>query len=159
MVEQRSMAQSRPGRCFWGAAVACAAMAGALLSVGESGAQSAPRVNGGINTLVFNAVSGKLATGMVVELFEVKGAALRKLSEATLDVEGRADMMTGQPLAIGGYELRFHVADYFHKQGVAVGDPPFIDYVPVRFSVDTPNGHYHVPLACSPWSFSTYRGS
>ena len=39
------------------------------------------------------------------------------------------------------------------------GNPPFLDIVPLRFSIAEPEGHYHVPLLCSPWSYSTYRGS
>lgn len=131
----------------------------ASLSMGEGHAQSAPRVNGDINTHVLNAVSGQPATGMTVELFQVEGETIRRLSQATLNAEGRADLMKGQPLVVGRYELRFQLADYFRKQGVAVGEPPFLDYVPVRFSIDTPNGHYHVPLIATPWSYATYRGS
>ena len=52
--------------------------------------------------------------------------------------------MSGRPLAVGQYELRFQLADYYRKQGVAVGDPPLLDYV---------------PLICTPWSYSTYRDS
>lgn len=144
---------------LWHVVVACAAIVAALLSAGETQAQSAPRANGDINTHVLNAVSGQPATGMTVELFEVQGETVRRLSQATLNVEGRVDLMTGRLLAVGGYELRFQVADYFRNQGVAVGDPPYLDYVPVRFSVDTPNGHYHISLICTPWTFSTYRGS
>ena len=33
------------------------------------------------------------------------------------------------------------------------------DIVPVRFAVMDPAQHYHVPMLCSPWFFSTYRGS
>ena len=29
----------------------------------------------------------------------------------------------------------------------------------LRFGVGDPMAHYHVPLLCSPWSYSTYRGS
>jgi 5-hydroxyisourate hydrolase-like protein (transthyretin family) len=29
----------------------------------------------------------------------------------------------------------------------------------VRFNISDGGGHYHVPLLCSPWSYSTYRGS
>ena len=138
---------------------ACAAVIVASLSPGDVRAQSVPRVNGDINTNVLNAVSGQPATGMTVELFEVQGETVRRLSQATLNAEGRADLMKGQPLVVGRYELRFQLADYFRKQGVAVGDPPFLDYVPIRFSIDTPNGHYHVPLIATPWSYATYRGS
>lgn len=138
---------------------ACAAVIVASLSPGDVRAQSVPRVNGDINTHVLNAVSGQPATGMTVELFEVQGETIRRLSQATLNAEGRADLMKGQPLVVGRYELRFQLANYFRKQGVAVGDPPFLDYVPIRFSIDTPNGHYHVPLVATPWSYATYRGS
>lgn len=143
----------------WAVLAACVAIVGACLPIGEGHAQSAPRVNGEINTHVLNAVSGKPATGMTVELFQVEGETLRRLSQEAINAEGRADLMAGRPLAIGRYELRFQLADYFRKQGVAVGDPAFLDYVPIRFSIDTPNGHYHVPLIATPWSYATYRGS
>jgi 5-hydroxyisourate hydrolase-like protein (transthyretin family) len=29
----------------------------------------------------------------------------------------------------------------------------------VRFTVADPGSHHHVPLLCSPWSYTTYRGS
>ncbi len=137
----------------------CAATLMASLSLVEVRAQSAPRVNGDISTNVLNAVSGQPATGMTVELFQVEGETVRRLSQATLNAEGRADLMKGRPLVVGRYELRFQLADYFRSQGVAVGNPPFLDYVPIRFSIDTPNGHYHVPLIATPWSYATYRGS
>jgi 2-oxo-4-hydroxy-4-carboxy-5-ureidoimidazoline decarboxylase len=31
--------------------------------------------------------------------------------------------------------------------------------VPVRFALAEPEGHYHVPLLVTPWSYTTYRGS
>jgi 5-hydroxyisourate hydrolase len=31
--------------------------------------------------------------------------------------------------------------------------------VPIRFTVADAAAHYHVPLLCSPWSYTTYRGS
>jgi len=35
----------------------------------------------------------------------------------------------------------------------------FLDAVPVRFLIDDPTEHYHVPLLLSPGSYTTYRGS
>lgn len=43
--------------------------------------------------------------------------------------------------------------------GVALPDPPFLDAVPLEFGIADAAGHYHVPLLCTPWSYSTYRGS
>lgn len=117
------------------------------------------KVHGDLNTHVLNAVSGNPAVGMGLELHEIFGERLRQVSQVTTNALGRADLLKDRPLPIGRYELRFAVADYFRSSGVAVGDKPFIDYVPVRFAVDGAEGHYHIPLICTPWTFSTYRGS
>jgi 5-hydroxyisourate hydrolase-like protein (transthyretin family) len=55
--------------------------------------------------------------------------------------------------------LLFHVGSYFAGAGAPLADPPFLDVVPVQFAVAEPEGHYHVPLLVTPWSYSTYRGS
>ena len=62
-------------------------------------------------------------------------------------------------MPIGNYELRFKVADYFASKNVPLSDPPFLDSIPLRFSVADPEGHLHVPLLVTPWSYATYRGS
>jgi 2-oxo-4-hydroxy-4-carboxy-5-ureidoimidazoline decarboxylase len=40
-----------------------------------------------------------------------------------------------------------------------MSDPPFLDEITLRFAIAEPEGHYHVPLLMTPWSYSTYRGS
>jgi 2-oxo-4-hydroxy-4-carboxy-5-ureidoimidazoline decarboxylase len=60
---------------------------------------------------------------------------------------------------IGRYELTFSVGDYFAGRQVVTSDPPFLDRIPLRFSVSEPEGHLHVPLLVTPWSYATYRGS
>ena len=64
----------------------------------------------------------------------------------------------GEPLRIGSYEIAFHIGDYFARRA-ALADPPFLAVVPVRFAIAEPEGHYHVPLLATPWSYTTYRGS
>lgn len=68
---------------------------------------------------------------------------------------GRSDgpILEGDAFKPGRYELRFHVGDYF---GAAA---PFLDIVPVAFTVSDAHQHYHVPLLVSPFAYSTYRGS
>ena len=75
-------------------------------------------------------------------------------------------MPMGAPIAAdvgeafpSAYELVFHIGAYFQGSGAATADPPFLDVVPIRFTIAEPDGHYHVPLLVSPWSYSTYRGS
>ena len=83
------------------------------------------------------------------------------IQSAITNADGRTDqpLIGGRPLPIGRYELRFAVGNHFRSRGIASGDPPFLDIVPLRFSIAEPEGHYHVPLLCTPWSYSTYRGS
>ena len=88
-------------------------------------------------------------------------ATARLIAAAITNRDGRTEqpLIGGQPLPIGRYELRFRVGDYFARRARRQGDPPFLDVVPVRFAVAEPEGHYHVPLLVTPWSYSTYRGS
>jgi 2-oxo-4-hydroxy-4-carboxy-5-ureidoimidazoline decarboxylase len=120
------------------------------------------RVHGRLSTHVLDTHGGTPAAGMAIELFEVPASGeLRPIASATTNREGRTDtpLMAGQPLPIARYELRFHVAAYFARLRTPQGDPPFLDVVPVRFAVGEPEGHYHVPLLVTPWSYATYRGS
>jgi 5-hydroxyisourate hydrolase len=54
--------------------------------------------------------------------------------------------------------LHFAVAEYFRArdQGAALA---FLDVVTLAVGLMADQGHYHVPLLCSPWSYATYRGS
>jgi 5-hydroxyisourate hydrolase len=42
---------------------------------------------------------------------------------------------------------------------VAMPTPRFIDRVVIAFGIADTEQNYHVPLAVSPWAYSTYRGS
>lgn len=120
-----------------------------------------PRVDGRLSTHVLDTHAGRPAAGMAVELFELAGDRAYRLVGTATNEDGRTDrpLMADRPLPIGRYELRFGVGDHFRRRGIAADDPPFLDIVPLRFSIAEPEGHYHVPLLCTPWSYSTYRGS
>jgi 2-oxo-4-hydroxy-4-carboxy-5-ureidoimidazoline decarboxylase len=120
------------------------------------------QVHGRLSTHVLDTHSGRPAAGVIIELVELSANAEQHvIARATTNRDGRTDapLIEGRPLPIGRYELRFHVADYFARLGVQRDDPPFLDVVPVRFAIAEPEGHYHVPLLVTPWSYSTYRGS
>ncbi len=118
-----------------------------------------PKTDGKLTTHVLDTHSGLPATGVVIELYE-QGAALPLVKTKT-NADGRTDapLLSGGPLRIGRYELRFHVGDYFAGRNLGLPQPAFLDVVPVRFSIAEAEGHYHVPLLASPWSYATYRGS
>ncbi|HVV91993.1 MAG TPA: 2-oxo-4-hydroxy-4-carboxy-5-ureidoimidazoline decarboxylase [Hyphomicrobiales bacterium] len=119
-------------------------------------------VAGRLSTHVLDTHLGKPAAGVAVELVELDAAGpFRTVARAATNADGRTDqpLIAGRPVPIGRYELRFAAGAYFAGRGLALPDPPFLDLVPVRFAVAEAEGHYHVPLLVTPWSYSTYRGS
>jgi 2-oxo-4-hydroxy-4-carboxy-5-ureidoimidazoline decarboxylase len=119
-------------------------------------------VHGRLSTHVLDTHSGKPAAGIPVELIELSALGENRVIARTLtNHDGRTDqpLIGGRPVPIGDYELRFKVADYFASKNVPLSDPPFLDSIPLRFSVAGPEGHLHVPLLVTPWSYATYRGS
>ena len=132
-----------------------------LRIAGKVTGEGMPRVNGRLSTHMLDTHAGRPAVGVAVELHEFAGDKAHYIQSAITNADGRTDqpLIGGRPLPIGRYELRFAVGDHFRSRGIASGDPPFLDVVPLRFSIAEPEGHYHVPLLCTPWSYSTYRGS
>jgi 2-oxo-4-hydroxy-4-carboxy-5-ureidoimidazoline decarboxylase len=121
-----------------------------------------PNTVGRLSTHVLDTVSGRPAPGVKIMLHEIGASARGLLKKTITNADGRTDtpLIGGEPVRIGTYELSFHVGDYFartHPQASA--DPPFLDVVPIRFAIAEPEGHYHVPLLVTPWSYTTYRGS
>ena len=105
-----------------------------------------------LSTHVLDLVRGGPAAGMRVELFNEAGEILKS---ATTNADGRTDgpMLDAEEMQVGIFELRFHVSDYFADHA------GFLDVVPVRFRIVDAAQSHHVPLLCTPWAYSTYRGS
>ncbi len=76
------------------------------------------------------------------------------LKQLVTNADGRTDepLLNADEIKTGEFELIFFVGDYF-------GEKKFLDRVPVRFFIGDGTAAYHVPLLCSPWAYSTYRGS
>ena len=119
-------------------------------------------VHGRLSTHVLDTHSGKPGAGIAVELTELSDLGVpRVVAHTVTNSDGRTDqpLIGGRPVPIGRYELMFSVGDYFAGRGVPMSDPLFLDKIPLRFSVSDPEGHLHVPLLVTPWSYATYRGS
>ena len=117
-----------------------------------------PVTTGRLSTHVLDLRAGRPAAGVRIALYEIGASARALLAETVTNAGGRTDapLIAEEPLRIGTYELTFHVGDYFRQEP---GTIPFLDVIPIRFSIAEPEGHYHVPLLVTPWSYTTYRGS
>ena len=116
---------------------------------------------GTLTTHVLDTASGQPAAGMRIDFAAIEPAGTRHILTVYTNGEGRTDspLMAGAAMRAGSFELTFHVGDYFRAKGDAVANPPFLDRVPLRIGIADASAHYHVPLLCSAWSYSTYRGS
>jgi 5-hydroxyisourate hydrolase len=117
---------------------------------------------GHLSTHVLDTASGKAAQGVAIALHRVEASGAKTLVlKTSTNADGRTDapLLAGDVFTPGDYELTFSVGDYFRRAGLIPAGPAFLETVPVRFQMTDPNGRYHVPLVCSPWAYSTYRGS
>ncbi len=107
-----------------------------------------------LTTHVLDTARGAPVEGVRVELLRLDGPSPGKVTEALTNADGRTDapLMSAAEFVPGVYELRFHVGAHFGGAG-------FLDVVPIVVRLEAGQGHYHVPLLCSPWSYGTYRGS
>ena len=120
--------------------------------------------NGRLTTHVLDTARGAPAAGLEIALYRIGADGVRDgepVAQVTTNADGRTDgpLLEGTALTQGVYELVFQAGDYIRRNGVAVGDPAFLDVIPIRFGISDANQHFHVPLLLSPFGYSTYRGS
>jgi 2-oxo-4-hydroxy-4-carboxy-5-ureidoimidazoline decarboxylase len=116
-----------------------------------------PAVYGDVTAHVLNSMIGAPADGVAVEIHQLWGARSRKAGAAVTNADGRAILLTGLPLPIGRYELRFAIGDYYRKAGaISGGQKPFLDIVPMRIFIARPEDSYHFPLIAAPYGYSIH---
>ncbi|MHA3915213.1 hydroxyisourate hydrolase [Halovulum sp. GXIMD14793] len=116
---------------------------------------------GYLTTHVLDTARGLPAEGIGIALYRVSGNSHKKIAEAVTNADGRTDspILPADKFKTGVYELIFFAGDYLDKHGLTNAEPKFLDQIPIRFGIDDPDAHYHVPLLLSPFGYSTYRGS
>ncbi len=116
---------------------------------------------GRLTTHILDTAHGRPGAGIAIALYRIEGAARSLIGRFISNADGRCDapLLSGDAMVVGIYEIEFSIGDYFAALGVSLAQPRFIDVVPLRFGIADADGHYHVPLLASPYSYSTYRGS
>ena len=108
-----------------------------------------------ISTHVLDLATGDPAPAVGVALFRLADDGHPALvSELRTDADGRiGDLLDGQALAEGDYQLAFDVGEY-------ADDPDaFFQSAAIALRITDVERSYHVPLLLSPYGMSTYRGS
>jgi len=116
---------------------------------------------GWLTTHVLDTTMGRPGVGIVLRLYRVGAEGRALLAEASTNSDGRTDapLLPKEDFAAGTYEIVFVVGAYLKAHhGERTGARPFLDEVPIRFTM-AEAAHYHVPLLLSPHGYSTYRGS
>ena len=116
---------------------------------------------GRLTTHVLDTAHGKPAATMRIDFSVRDGEGWKLLKHIATNADGRTDepLLAADAMRTGEFQLMFHVGEYFRRVGVSLPRPAFLDQVPLVFGIADANAHYHVPLLCSPWAYSTYRGS
>ncbi len=118
-------------------------------------------MSGSLTTAVIDIFRGTPAKGMLVDLFRLPRGVGERHHLKTIETndQGAIDtpLLEGDALAPATYELLYHIGRYFKAQRVTLDDGPFLDVVPVRFSITDPNRAYHLALLSTPSSYTVYR--
>jgi 5-hydroxyisourate hydrolase len=116
---------------------------------------------GGLTTAVIDAEAGIPAAAMLIDLFRVARDIGERQHLRTVETNAQGaiaePLLEGASLEPGTYELLFHVGRYFKARRASLDEDPFLNVVPVRFSIADPGHRYHVTLLAGPWSYTVYR--
>ncbi|VVT53819.1 uncharacterized protein SAPINGB_P003766 [Magnusiomyces paraingens] len=124
---------------------------------------------------ILDTASGKPAASVSCTLYLFEGGLSAKadsnvivLGTASTNSDGRVmnwdlksdseatSKWSDSKIVPGIYKIRFETLKYFETKG----ESTFFPFVEVVFKINNPpDGHYHVPLLLSNFSYSTYRGS
>jgi 2-oxo-4-hydroxy-4-carboxy-5-ureidoimidazoline decarboxylase len=113
----------------------------------------APPPEGWLSVHVLDTARGAPAAGLALSLHRISGGRT-PLGEWRTNADGRVaePLLAGAALTPGVYEVAFDIAGWRGAEG-------FYDVIPIRFRIDDPSQHYHIPLLLAPFGYSTYRGS
>lgn len=112
---------------------------------------------GSISSHVLDTERGCPAPKVPVTLSVKEGNTWRILAQQSTNDDGRISSFVAlkEALAPGIYELNFFLDKYFALQNRRSFYPEAV----IRFTIENPHEHFHVPLLLSAFGFSSYRGS
>ncbi|MCH2387111.1 MAG: hydroxyisourate hydrolase [Opitutales bacterium] len=117
-------------------------------------------MSGKLSTHILDNYHGCPASNVDIELHQIDGESYRLIGKFQTNQEGRTDslLLNHESLQTSPYRLVFKIGAYFKETGVSLPEPAFLEDVSIDVNLRAGES-YHVPLLCTPWSYSTYRGS
>ncbi|MDB5518419.1 MAG: HIUase/Transthyretin family protein [Tardiphaga sp.] len=113
----------------------------------------------GISIHVVDVSRGIVAAGMRVELRASLDGGFDPVLDGEIDAKGHlVHPALSKTFQAGRYRAVFHVGDYYRDRGVTTAAIPFLDVVNFDFGIADPEQHFHLPLKCTPWGYSCFRG-
>lgn len=115
--------------------------------------------DGHLTVHVLDTARGVGADGMQIAVERAGDDGWHELKTVRTNASGQTDapVLDDDEFAPGVYRLTFEVAAYFAARGVPTGDPAYLTQVPVQVTLG-PGVRHHLPLAVSPWGYTTFRG-
>lgn len=141
--------------------LAAGAAVGALAAMPGTASAQQQKKPPRLSVFALDVHSGKPAAGMRVDVSRLEGETYRLVKTVQINDTGNTDepVFSADKMAVGDYEFLLYFAEYYNKLGVKLSSPPFLNKVPIRFSISDPKQVYHIPVLLTPWSYNTYRGS
>jgi len=114
----------------------------------------------GISIHVVDVSRGLLCEGMEVALYSLDASGAQKLiAQGRI---GRSGLLEAPKLMEafpeGRYRAVFQIGKFYVGAHVELPLVPFLDVVTFDFGIDDPQQHYHLPMKCTPWGYSCFRG-
>lgn len=112
----------------------------------------------GLSIHVVDVAAGRPAAGMRIDLsrLDAEPTPQTLANGARLDEAGKLVFPGDAEIGRGRYEVVFHVGAYYRGMGQALPALPFLDVLPLRFGIDDPGRHHHLPLKLTPWGCSVF---
>lgn len=123
-----------------------------VLALIASPLMALPAAATGISTHILDLARGTGGAGVPVVLEQRGPGGWTETARATTDAAGRVRSFGREDFAAGDYRLRFDMTGY-------IGPQAFFPEIAITFRVAPDTPHVHVPVAVSPFGYSTYRGN
>lgn len=102
-----------------------------------------------------DSASGKMAEDVIVQVRKIEGGDWKDLANAKTNGKGYAVLAESDDIKDGGYfEVLVFFGAYFDQTGRVLPQYKMVDFVPLRFGVESAQSKITLRMSASPHSYS-----